>query len=132
MDDKVASYIYLATGGYNPPIAFNHLFGDSLMDQLEQLFLLPGGVLSSSVVIRATNLHSNRGVYTFPTGVGGLELVRGFNMTLEDVRVDLMNVNATELIVEEFVKGPGGFLPTEYKFHVFKVCYAGGLTVITR
>ena len=78
----------------------------------------------SSFVIRSTGFHSSKGIYIFSRGInGGVELIRGISMTLDDILSDLNTLSRTNaqtsVIIEEYIPGPSGGLPTEYKFHVF-------------
>lgn len=126
LDDKLAGYVYSALGGFNPPkIYFVSLNVMSGLDEFAATTTTDPATTTTTngFVIRATHLHSNRGVYALPDGFGGMELIRGFNMTLEDIKVDLADVGATKIIIEQFIPGDieGNVLPTEYKFHVFQV-----------
>lgn len=75
---------------------------------------------SAGFVIRATNKHSGKGVYVFSQRGYGMELLRGIDMTAEDVTIDLMKIEADKIIIEEYIPGMGGSgsIPTEYKAHV--------------
>jgi hypothetical protein len=78
----------------------------------------------SSFVIRSTGFHSSKGICIFSRGInGGVELIRGISMTLDDILLDLNMLSRknaeTSVIIEEYIPGPSGRLPTEYKFHVF-------------
>lgn len=76
---------------------------------------------NSGFVIRATNLHSGKGVYVLPSGFGGPELLSGIgSMSASDVVTALDTAGASHIIVEEFIEGDKGAnaLPTEYKMHV--------------
>lgn len=112
MDDKIASYVYSAASGLNPPNILDCAF--DIMAGLDEFAARSGGF-----VIRATDLHSTKGIYVLPEGFNGVELIRGMNMTLMDVKTDLDLLGATKLILEEYVAGPNDLLPVEYKFHVF-------------
>lgn len=75
---------------------------------------------ATGFVIRATNKHSNKGVYVFPQQDYGMELLRGMTMTAQDVTADLLQIGADKIIIEEYIPGNGGSgsVPTEYKAHV--------------
>jgi hypothetical protein len=112
LDDKIASYIYSATSGLNPPKILDCTF--DVHGGLDEFAKRSGGF-----VIRATDMHSTKGIYALPTGFGGIEMIRGMSMSLMDIKTDLDNEGATKLILEEYVAGPNDRLPVEYKFHVF-------------
>ncbi|KAI2501567.1 oxidoreductase [Fragilaria crotonensis] len=74
------------------------------------------------IVIKATNFHSNQGVFVLvnETGTGArsdplFDLIKKVTTTYADAMAELSQMQATKIIVEEFV---GKTLPTEYKFHV--------------
>ncbi|KAI2502637.1 extracellular matrix structural constituent [Fragilaria crotonensis] len=74
------------------------------------------------IVIKATNFHSNQGVFVLvnQTGTGQrtdpmFDLIQNLPTTYNDTMAALAHMQATKIIVEEFV---GKSLPTEYKFHV--------------
>jgi hypothetical protein len=74
------------------------------------------------IVIKATNFHSNQGVFVLvnETGLGSrsdtlFDLIQKIEMTYNDTITSLAQMQATKIIVEEFV---GKVLPTELKFHV--------------
>jgi len=71
------------------------------------------------IVIKATTLHSSHGVYVLlndnQPDNSFLELLTGVRMTYDDVLAGLSFVQATKVLVEEFI---GSKLPMEYKFHV--------------
>ena len=69
-------------------------------------------------VVRATDLHSNYGIYVLPNGFNGLEFIRGIDMSAQDVISDLTTLGATTVIIEEYV-GSEVSLPIEVKFHMF-------------
>lgn len=122
LDDKIISYFFAATGGYNPPnIRFCSATGGAGLDDFAaQDDDDDNNKNSSGFVIRATNLHSNKGIYVLPTGFGGLEVIRNVAMSMADIKVDLDLVGASKIIVEEYLPGPSNLpLPVEYKFHMF-------------
>jgi hypothetical protein len=78
--------------------------------------------VGQGVVIKATNFHSNQGVFILLND--GLssgseltlkDLITEQSYTFSDVQAMLAVWQATKIIVEELV---GGVLPDEYKFHV--------------
>lgn len=116
LDDKMAGYVYAAEGGYNAPQIY--FCTSDILGGLEEFNTT--NPVGRGFVIRATGQHSSQGVYALPDGFGGIEKLRGFAMSLEDVQTDLLDVVGAEgLVIEEYVIGPGGELPTEYKFHMF-------------
>lgn len=118
MDDKVAGYVFSAAGGFNPPKMELCSSAQDVFSALDGFAATPKAT-SKGFVIRATHLHSNKGVYVLPEGLGGVEMIRGMNMSLADIKTDLLEENATKVVIEEYVPGPNGHLPTEYKFHMF-------------
>lgn len=119
LDDKIIGNVFAASGGYNPPkIRFCSTDTAQGLEDFAQELALGDG--NSGFVIRATDLHSNEGVYVLPTGFGGLEVIRNIAMSVADIKVDLDNVGASKFIVEEYLPGPNDQpLPVEYKFHMF-------------
>jgi hypothetical protein len=80
-------------------------------------FVPPGD--DAGFVIRATSLHSSKGVYVYPNGFAGDEKTLGTAMAPADVIADLMTYNVTSYIIEEYVPGKGNStFPMEYKFHM--------------
>ena len=74
---------------------------------------------ASGIVIKATDLHSNKGVYVlvdYPNHEDPKELLRGSNMALSEIMSRLSFLEATKIIVEEFVGDEHA--PAEYKLHV--------------
>ena len=76
------------------------------------------------IVIKATNFHSNQGVFVLVNQTrnsGGqrsdplFDLINKMPTTYNDTMSALTHMQASKIIVEEFV---GKALPTEYKFHV--------------
>lgn len=74
------------------------------------------------IVIKATNFHSNQGVFVLVnetrTGTRSdplFDLIQKVPTTYNDTMAALSQMQATKIIVEEFV---GKSLPTEFKFHV--------------
>ena len=77
-----------------------------------------GSVSTGGIVVKATHLHSNRGVYVLvpdPNDANPLDLISGTHLSFADITTQLSLLNVTKIIVEEFI---GSSLPTEYKFHV--------------
>jgi hypothetical protein len=110
LDDKLSAYKVAASLGLNPPQVY---FCSIDVHALSE-FIPP----QNGFVIRATDQHSNKGVYVLPNGFNSMELLRGIVMTVEDIISDLSALKAKKIIVEEVV-GSGKALPNEYKFHVF-------------
>lgn len=112
LDDKLAGYVYAATSGFNPPEVY---YCGTDLNSFD-----PASFEGDGFVVRATNLHSNKGIYVLPNGFGAMELIRGVQMSLGDIQADLFEHNATTIVVEEFVAGEeDDLLPTEIKFHAF-------------
>ena len=130
LEDKVAGYLLTLSENYPAPLlkacATNV---ESLTDILSQAsigvvgvdnqFVLPVG---EGVVIKATNFHSNQGVFILVndgsssgSGVTLKDLITEQYYSFSDVKAMLSSWQATKIIVEELV---GGVLPDEYKLHV--------------
>jgi len=56
-------------------------------------------------VIRATNLHSNQGVLVFPNGLDEVEIINNIVMDMNDVVTYLVSLQATKVIIEEYIEG---------------------------
>lgn len=113
LEDKVNAYAFAVSSGLATPQMY--YCGALTPEAIE-------GLPSTSFVIRGTGLHSSNGVYIFPNGLdGGVEAIRGFTMTLADILTDLQTHGSFQgsVIIEEFIAGPDGNLPMEFKFHVF-------------
>lgn len=89
------------------------------MDQNGRLTLSTPG---KGIVIKATNFHSNQGVFVLTNetsqnnGPGQvLDLIRRTSYEYDDIVAALDSMQASKIIVEEFI---GTSLPTEYKLHV--------------
>eukprot|EP00545_Synedropsis_sp_CCMP1620_P004640 CAMPEP_0119006542 /NCGR_PEP_ID=MMETSP1176-20130426/2347_1 /TAXON_ID=265551 /ORGANISM="Synedropsis recta cf, Strain CCMP1620" /LENGTH=872 /DNA_ID=CAMNT_0006958459 /DNA_START=29 /DNA_END=2647 /DNA_ORIENTATION=- len=127
LEDKGAAYAFTRNNSVpTPPIYC--CTDDS--EQLNRCFEAGRGRGSpaTNFVIRASGLHSTRGIYVFPDGFDGVELISGKSMTIDDVEAELSTMEpiASKIIVEKFIDGRGGApsgsgpkLPTEFKFHVF-------------
>ena len=112
LDDKLVAYIFAASAGFNPPkVYFCTTSPSGLLD-----FTPSAG---QGIVVRAANLHSNMGIFVLPEGFGGVELLQSKTMTKSQIIAELEAEGATSVLVEEFVPGPSGNLPMEFKFHVF-------------
>jgi hypothetical protein len=116
LEDKIKAYIFSAgTAKVRAPQIY-HCTSD-VPDGLNGFNPPPS---NEGFVIRATDLHSSNGVYVFPNGFGGIELLSNTNMNLADVQTSLATLNAEKVIIEEYIEAEGtGTLPTEYKVHVF-------------
>jgi hypothetical protein len=78
-------------------------------------------IRSEGLVIKATHFHSNQGVYILVPNPdkavnGTINLLDKRPMSILDVLTELSFMQASKIIVEEFI---GRSLPIEYKFHVF-------------
>ena len=125
LNDKAFADVFSSNEGYATPNVF------CCEDSIDDLFddCLP---FAGPVVVRAADLHNGNGVFVFPTGIGGVEALRGTTMDMADLRVNLEALGAsTTYLLEEFIPGPAGgtTLPTEYKFHVFNGMI-GAVTVV--
>ena len=120
LEDKIAGYLLTVDRGFYAPKV--HCCLTNATDLLNCLnSTVPDDV--GGVVIKATNFHSSQGVYVLvrnpDTNNGDRNLVfnllDNMTMTYEDVVSSLAYMQASKIIVEEFI---GNSLPTEYKFHV--------------
>lgn len=116
LDDKAAAYIHSASAGHAPPAVICCVTDPSDLASDDC-------ALDEPVVIKAADLHSNDGIFVFPSGVDpntpSPELLSGSSMTLVDVIASLYaSDGGSKILVEEFVDN-GGDLPTEYKVHAF-------------
>jgi hypothetical protein len=119
LEDKLAGYAFAASSQYNAPQVL-FCSSSNVPDSLDDFALESiAGPTAGGFVIRATHLHSNAGIYVLPNGFGGMEKIRGTQMSLSAVKNDLEINGATTILVEEYVSGQDDELPTEYKFHVF-------------
>lgn len=116
LENKLAGYKVLAALGLNPPKIYSC---SNNVSALADGFTAPGDEKSAGFVIRATNLHSSKGVYVFPDGFAGPEKTLGIDMSPADVIADLTTYNVTSYVIEEYVPGEGNrTFPMEYKFHM--------------
>lgn len=112
LEDKLASYKVSAALGLNPPQIYYCTDDVSTIST----FSPPNGV--TGFVVRATDLHSNFGIYVFPNGFGQNELISGISMTAADVEAGMSKLSAKKIVIEEYV-GAADSLPMEFKFHMF-------------
>ena len=119
LEDKIAGY--LLSVDQNVPAPKIHC---CITNVTELLYCLNETVPDDvdGVVIKATNFHSSQGVYVLVKILDrdgdpalALNLLDNITMTYEDVVSSLAHMQASKIIVEEFI---GNSLPTEYKFHV--------------
>jgi hypothetical protein len=119
LEDKIAGY--LLSFSQNLPAPKIHCCLTNVTDLFDCLSnSVPQDV--DGIVIKATNFHSNQGVFVLasnpdPSGdpALALNLLDNLTMSFDDVMSSLSHMRATKIIVEELV---GDTLPTEYKFHV--------------
>jgi hypothetical protein len=115
LEDKVAAYLLSAEQGVSAPEIFCCVTSAS---ELSSCLLNDVPSTVDGVVIKATNFHSSQGVYVLvpnPAGNGTINLLDNSITSYAEVVAELSLMQATKIIVEEFV---GVSLPTEYKFHV--------------
>ncbi|KAI2514321.1 protein of unknown function DUF11 [Fragilaria crotonensis] len=115
LEDKVAAYLLTVEQEVSAPEIFCCVTSAS---ELSSCFLYDVPPSVDGVVIKATNFHSSQGVYVLvpnPAGNGTINLLDNSIITYAEVVAELSLMQATKIIVEEFV---GTSLPTEYKFHV--------------
>jgi hypothetical protein len=114
LEDKLAAYKFSTAIGLKPPEIYG-CYPDNAEAQLAS-FVPDAGV--EGFVVRATDLHSNFGIYVLPTGFGGREIIRDMTMTAADIIADLKKMGAKNIVIEEYV-GSANELPMEFKFHMF-------------
>jgi len=117
LEDKVAAYLLSAELNVPAPQIFCCV--QSIEDLRECLDTKRNG--SEGLVIKATQFHSNQGVYILVPNPdkavnGTINLLDKRPMSILDVITELSFMQASKIIVEEFI---GSSLPIEYKFHVF-------------
>jgi hypothetical protein len=115
IEDKIAGYLLTTLSGMPAPEIFCCVTSSALLR-----ICLNNEVPSTvdGIVIKATNFHSNQGVYVLvpnPSGNGTINLLDKTPKSYDDVVAELSLIQASKIIVEEFI---GSSLPTEYKFHV--------------
>lgn len=113
LEDKLSASAYTAFNGDAGPQMY--YCGELTSDAINTL-------PATSFVIRGTGLHSSNGIYIFPKGLdGGEELIRGLVMSFQDILVDLQRLDGFRgsVIIEQYIAGPDGNLPVEFKFHTF-------------
>ena len=75
---------------------------------------------TAGIVIKGIGLHSGKGVFVLPNGIGGVELLSGNIPTAAQIVEELSSIGASRFIIEEYVSGPDGAgIPDEYKIHMF-------------
>jgi hypothetical protein len=115
LEDKVAAYLLSVEQGISAPQVFCCVTSATELGTCLNNDIPPD---VNGVVIKATNFHSNQGVFVLvpdPSGTGTINLLDKSPMSYADVVNKLSFIQATKIIVEEFI---GTSLPTEYKFHV--------------
>ena len=112
--NKIASHIFSADQNYPTP---KLLYCGTVDGLLSNINMFPA---NSGIVIKATDLHSNKGVFVLPDGFGGMELLtQQSKMSLEQIKSSLRQLQTNNVIVEQFITGGNNNqLPTEYKFHM--------------
>ncbi|KAI2501576.1 hypothetical protein MHU86_12900 [Fragilaria crotonensis] len=124
LEDKLAGYKVAASLGLNPPKI--HFCTNNVSELLDFNKTAAG---MQGFVVRATDLHSNYGIYALPNGFNGKEFIRGVDMTAQDVVLDLTALGAKTVIIEDYV-GSEVSLPVEVKFHMFNG-QVGSINVVT-
>lgn len=114
LEDKLAAYKFTTSIGLRPPKIYNCSSTPSSLASFD-----PANHSVKGFVIRATDLHSNHGVYVLPNGFGGHEIIRDMEMSAADIINDLDTMNVTNVIVEQYV-GSSTKLPMEFKLHMFE------------
>jgi hypothetical protein len=115
LEDKLAAYKFTTSIGLTPPKIYNCTSEPSSLASFEP----PADAVGKGFVVRATDLHSNHGVYVLPNGFDGQEIIRDIEMSASDIISDLLAMGVTKVIVEEYV-GSSTSLPMEFKFHMFE------------
>jgi hypothetical protein len=116
LEDKIAGYLLSLAANVPAPKIFCCVTDvNDLSACLDDVYSNP---LVTGIVVKATNFHSSQGVFvlvTDPNDTERLDLLTGTHMSIDDTVAQLAVLQATKIIVEEFI---GTTLPTEYKFHV--------------
>lgn len=115
LEDKVAAYLLSAEQSISAPEIFCCVTSAAELSTCLANDIPP---TVDGIVIKATNFHSNQGVYVLvpdPAGNGTINLLDKTKKSYTDVVNELSLMQATKIIVEAFI---GSSLPTEYKFHV--------------
>lgn len=115
LEDKIAAYILSVVNNVPAPEMYCCVTN---IDALSECISNDVPENIDGIVIKATNMHSNQGVYVLVNDESNsipLDLISGMHITIADVVSNMADLQATKIIVEEFV---GKALPTEYKFHV--------------
>ena len=116
LEDKIAGY--LLSLAENIPAPKILCCVTDVKDLAACLADVYDNALVTGIVVKATNFHSSQGVFvlvTDPNDTERLDLLTGTHMSIDDTVAQLAVLQATKIIVEEFI---GTTLPTEYKFHV--------------
>jgi len=118
LEDKVAAYLLSAELNVSAPEVFCCVTNQADLQECLASPKIPATV--DGIVIKATSMHSSQGVYVLvddpnPSNNATIDLLTGEPMDIADVMSALQFMQATKIIVEEFI---GTDLPTEYKFHV--------------
>jgi len=116
LEDKVAGYRHTVENGFPAPRIF---CCETDFKGLEACLNNEIPSTTDGIVVKTTTMHSSQGVYVLLNDTKSdnsfFELLTEVPMTYADVLAGLDFVNATKVIVEEFI---GSKLPMEYKFHV--------------
>jgi hypothetical protein len=118
LEDKIAGYLLSLDQSVPAPKIFCCVTNEQdLRDYLNET-VIPAG--PEGVVIKATTMHSNQGVFVLVNDTQNsaddpLDLLTGLRTSYNDAIAALTFFHASKIIVEEFI---GTSLPTEYKFHV--------------
>lgn len=118
LDDRASAYAYTIDEGFQAPELYCCV---TAVDEIGSICFADGNSIPTGFVIRITNSHSSQGIYVFPDGFDGVEVISGMTMSYQDV-VNKINEGAPpdKILVEQYINGPNGArLPAEYKFHVF-------------
>lgn len=115
LEDKIAAYILSVGQNMPAPEIFCCVTNATALAECLESDNVPPSM--DGIVIKATNMHSNQGVFVLVDDSNGLplDLISGMHLSISDVVAALAEMQATKIIAEEFI---GSALPTEYKFHV--------------
>jgi len=118
LEDKIAGYLLSVDQIVPAPQIFCCVTNEEQLRQCLEEKVIPEN--PDGVVIKATNFHSNQGVFVLVNDTKNsvddhMDLITGLRTSYADTISALVNFQATKIIVEEFI---GTSLPTEYKFHV--------------
>jgi hypothetical protein len=118
LEDKIAGYVLSIDQSAPAPKIFCCVTSQDQLRECLKNNVMPEN--PNGIVIKATNMHSNQGVFVLVNDTKNstddpIDLLTGLRTSYDDAVTALTYFQASKIIVEEFI---GTSLPTEYKFHV--------------